>query len=287
MTQPVFRFAPSPNGRLHLGHAYSALLNQNFAQRWNGRFLLRIEDIDVIRCPTELVSAVEVDLAWLGVAWETPVRRQSDHFADYGAALERLKGRGLVYRCFCSRSAIAATVARLRPWPLDPDGASRYPGTCRALAIDEADRKVRSGDPHAWRIDMAKALEAAPEPHVFTRFDRNGRLDRVDAVPARWGDTVVARKDIATSYHLSVVVDDALQGITHVVRGIDLEAATDFHVLVQALLGVPTPHYHHHGLVLDSWGDKLSKSRRSESLAALREQGVTAAQIRDRFGFQL
>jgi glutamyl-Q tRNA(Asp) synthetase len=290
--QPVFRFAPSPNGRLHLGHAYSALLNQDFARRWRGRFLLRIEDIDVTRCPRDLAVAAEEDLGWLGLAWEKPVRRQSDHFGDYAAASASLKGRGLLYPCFCSRKDIAETVANIehetrRAWVRDPDGAPLYPRTCRALPPDEVDRRIDGGRPHAWRIDMAKALEAAPGPHAFARFDRSGNMDRLDAIPSRWGDAIVVRKDIPTSYHLAVVVDDALQGVTHVVRGMDLEAATHLHVMLQALVGVATPHYHHHGLILDSWGGKLSKSRRSESLAELREQGVMAAEIRQRLGFDV
>ncbi|HZH51147.1 MAG TPA: tRNA glutamyl-Q(34) synthetase GluQRS [Microvirga sp.] len=289
MTKPVFRFAPSPNGRLHLGHAYSALLNADLAQRFGGRFLLRIEDIDLTRCRRELEAAIYDDLAWLGLSWEAPVRRQSEHFDDYRAAFAQLKGRGLAYPCFCSRKdigeAVACREAEGRPWPRDPDGAPLYPGTCRDMAREEADRRIAAGEPHAWRIAMERALALSPGPHGFRCFDRDGNGGERRADPGRWGDAVLVRKDTPTSYHLSVVVDDALQGVTHVVRGNDLEAATDLHVLLQDLLDLPTPHYHHHDLVLDLAGDKLSKSRRSEALADLRERGVSPAEVRRRLGF--
>jgi glutamyl-Q tRNA(Asp) synthetase len=288
VTQPVFRFAPSPNGQLHLGHAYSALLNADFAGRWGGRFLLRIEDIDVTRCRPEFEVSVFEDLAWLGLFWERPVRRQSEHFSAYRAAFAPLKGRGLAYPCFCSRGDIARTVAeaeRSGPWPRDPDGAPLYPGTCRHLLSAEAQAHMARGEAHAWRLDMAEALVQASGPHAYRRFDREGATKAVAADPSRWGDAVLVRKEIPTSYHLSVVVDDALQGVTHVVRGTDLEAATDLHVLLQRLLALPTPLYHHHGLVRDPGGDKLAKSARSEGLADLRARGVTAAAIRERLGF--
>lgn len=290
MTKPVFRFAPSPNGRLHLGHAYSALLNADFAHRFGGRLLLRIEDIDLTRCRREFESAIYSDLAWLGIRWEEPVRRQSEHFSDYKAAFCRLKGRGVVYPCFCSRRAIADAVQDReaetgRPWPRDPDGASLYPGTCKALSAEAAESRIARGEAHGWRIDMAAARRISPGPHGFRRFDRDGREDSVQADPWRWGDAMIVRKDVPTSYHLSVVTDDALQGVTHVVRGRDLEAATDLHVLLQTLLGLDAPLYHHHELVLDPIGDKLSKSRRSQSLAELRREGTTAAAIRQRLGF--
>jgi glutamyl-Q tRNA(Asp) synthetase len=289
VTKPVFRFAPSPNGRLHLGHAYSALLNAELAQRFGGRLLLRIEDIDPARCRPEFEAAIYRDLAWLGLWWEEPVRRQSEHLDGYCAAFAGLKGRGLAYPCFCSRKEIAAAVACReaggRPWPRDPDGASLYPGTCGGLPAAEVARRIAAGAPHAWRIDMAKALAEAAGPHVYRRFDRSGHEEVCRALPERWGDAVLVRKDTPTSYHLSVVVDDALQGVTHVVRGRDLEAATDLHVLLQDLLALPTPRYHHHDLVLDPVGDKLSKSRRSEALAALRDRGVPATEVRRRLGF--
>ena len=291
MTKPVFRFAPSPNGRLHLGHAYSALLNADFAKRFGGRFLLRIEDIDIARCRPEFEAAIYEDLAWLGLVWESPVRRQSEHFSDYRAAFLRLKEKGAVYPCFCSRKDIAAVIACReaetdRPWPRDPDGTPLYPGTCRNLSDEEAERRIASGEPHAWRLDSAQLQRMLPGPYRYRRFDREGREEIVAADPWRWGDAVIVRKETPTSYHLSVVADDALQGITHVVRGQDLEAATDLHVLLQTLLGLPTPLYHHHGLVLDPTGDKLAKSRQSTSLAEARAAGLDPQAIRQRLGFQ-
>ncbi len=290
MTKPVFRFAPSPNGRLHLGHAYSALLNDALARRFDGRFLLRIEDIDITRCRPEYESAIYEDLAWLGLDWERPVRRQSEHFSDYRSAFQSLKGRGLAYPCFCSRKQIAERIEAIEAesgesWPRDPDGAPLYPGTCKGLPPDEIARMIGSGEAHAWRIDSEAVRRLLPAPLVFTRFTPDGATDIVEADPWGWGDAVIVRKDVPTSYHLSVVVDDALQGVTHIVRGRDLEAATDLHVLLQKLLGLVTPLYHHHGLVLDSGGDKLAKSRRSQALSELRALGETAAEIRRRLGF--
>jgi glutamyl-Q tRNA(Asp) synthetase len=287
MTQPVFRFAPSPNGRLHLGHAYSALLNADLAARSGGRFLLRIEDIDVTRCRPEFEAAIHDDLAWLGLSWEKPVRRQSEHLDAYRAAAERLKGRGLLYPCFCTRQEIAAAVAekeRHAPWPRDPDGAAVYPGTCRRLTGPEMARRLAAGTTHALRLDMATALAQAPGPHRLRRFALSGEEDTVAAQPGRWGDAVLVRKETPTSYHLSVTLDDAVQGVTHVVRGRDLEAATDLHVLLQELLGLPSPRYHHHRLLEAQEGGKLSKSLKSESLADLRARGVTPAEVRQALG---
>jgi glutamyl-Q tRNA(Asp) synthetase len=293
MTKPVFRFAPSPNGRLHLGHAYSALLNADFARRFDGRLLLRIEDIDTTRCRPEYERAIVEDLEWLGLEWEKPVRRQSEHFADYRSAFQALKGRGLVYPCFCSRKEIAEDVRVFekrymesdQSWRTDPDGASLYLGRCRNLSTKEHELRIKKGEPHAWRLDSEAAHELCPGPHNFIRFSLDGDEQIVKANPWRWGDAVIVRKDTPTSYHLSVVVDDALQGVTHVVRGQDLEAATDLHVLLQALLGLPTPLYHHHGLMRDPEGDKLAKSRQSQALAELRAAGATPQDIRQRLGF--
>ncbi|MBM6595504.1 tRNA glutamyl-Q(34) synthetase GluQRS [Microvirga pudoricolor] len=287
---PVFRFAPSPNGRLHLGHAYSALLNERLAQAWGGRFLLRIEDIDIARCRPAFEAAIIEDLSWLGLSWEVPVRRQSEHFDDYRRTAFLLKRKGLLYPCFCSRKDVADAVARReaatgRPWPRDPDGAPLYPGTCRSLPSSEAESRIASGEPHSWRLDQPAALKEAPGPYFYDSFRPEGRAHRVVAHPELWGDTILVRKDTPTSYHLSVVMDDAIQGVTHVVRGRDLEAATDLHVLLQRLLDLPTPRYHHHGLVLDPLGDKLSKSRGSEALHELRERGIDAATIRRHLGF--
>lgn len=286
---PVLRFAPSPNGRLHLGHALSALTNRRIADRIGGRLLLRIEDIDVTRCKPEFEQAIHDDLAWLGIAFDGAVRRQSEHLGDYASALGRLQERGLVYPCFCSRSAVYLAAARRetagRGSPVDPDNAPLYPGTCRALGQDEATRLMRIGVPHAFRLAMDRAIDAAGSGLGYRLVDQAGVSSRITAAPARWGDVVLARKDVPTSYHLAVVVDDALQGVTHVVRGRDLEAATDVHLVLQRLLGLPTPLYHFHRLLTDQGGAKLAKSRLSESLADLRARGVTAAEIRAQLGF--
>ena len=288
--QPVFRFAPSPNGQLHLGHAYSALLNADLAARWGGRFLLRIEDIDVTRCRPAFEAGIYEDLAWLGLRWEMPVRRQSEHFSDYRAAFARLKARDPVYPCFCTRKDVAQAVAAREaeagaPWPRDPDGAPLYPGSCRRLPKAEAERRIGAGEPHAWRLDGAAALaQLAPNALTYARFDPSGGESLVPARPGRWGDAVIVRKDIPASYHLAVVTDDALQGVTHVVRGADLDAATDLHTLLQALLDLPRPRYHHHSLIHDDTGSKLSKSLRSEPLAALRARGVTPDTVRRGLG---
>lgn len=273
MPSPRLRFAPSPNGRLHLGHAYSALLNATIARALHGEVLLRIEDIDPLRCRPELTEAVIADLAWLGLTFPEPVWRQSARMSTYRAALESLRERGLIYPCTCTRREIQAASGAAR----DPDGAPLYPGTCRGKPLPEA--------PHAWRLDMGRALARCPGPHAYTAF-APGEPDMIrTAEAARWGDAVLGRKDVPTSYHLAVVLDDAAQGITHVVRGRDLEAATDLHVLLQRLLGLPTPRYHHHGLIRDAEGEKLSKSLRSEALAALRGRGVSPQEVRARLGF--
>jgi glutamyl-Q tRNA(Asp) synthetase len=288
--RPVLRFAPSPNGRLHLGHAFSALENERLAQRLSGRLLLRIEDIDPTRCRPEFEQAIHDDLAWLGIAFDGAARRQSDHLSDYAEALGRLQARGLVYPCFCSRSEVKRVTAARRAeaggdWPVDPDNAPLYPGTCRALEPADAARRAAAGAQHVLRLAMDRAIEAVGEPAVYAVFDAGCATTPVIADPARWGDVVLARKDTPTSYHLSVVVDDALQGVTHVVRGRDLEAATDIHVVLQRLLELATPLYHFHPLLLDESGDKLAKSRDSESLADLRAKGATAGEIRTRLGF--
>jgi glutamyl-Q tRNA(Asp) synthetase len=287
--ESVFRFAPSPNGRLHLGHALSALTNEALARRFGGRLLLRIEDIDRTRCRPEFEQGIMADLAWLGIGFEPGVRRQSEHFDDYARALAALRRRGLVYPCFCSRGrirdAVAAQEAAGVAWPVDPDGAPLYPGLCKRLAPDEAARRIAAGEPHVLRLDMAAALAAVGRPLGYGVFDADDARRTVPAAPARWGDVVLARKEVPTSYHLSVVVDDALQGVTHVVRGRDLEAATDVHVLLQQLIGLPTPLYHFHRLLRDGHGHKLAKSRDSRSLAMLRENGATPAGIRRELGF--
>ena len=275
LTLPIFRFAPSPNGRLHLGHAYSALLNQYLAKKTYGRLLLRMEDIDITRCTTELAKACIADLTWLGLCWEEPIRTQSQHGQDYTNAHHFLKSRGLLYPCFCTRNQIAAASQAK-----DPDGAPLYPGTCANLSQEQSTRRMERGEPHAWRLHMGKALFFHPGPHRYESFTpETMHSTTITASPARWGDAILVRKDIPTSYHLSVVVDDALQKITHVVRGQDLEAATDLHVLLQSLLGLPTPYYHHHALITDETG-KLSKSKGSDTLSQLRESGLTPQDIR-------
>lgn len=289
MTRPVFRFAPSPNGRLHLGHAFSALENERLARALGGRLLLRIEDIDTTRCRPEHEAAIRDDLAWLGIRFEAEVWRQSERFAVYEAAAGRLRARGLLYPCDCSRAEIAAQVAAREaqtgaPHPRDPDGAPLYPGTCRDRSPEAV---LAAGRPVAWRLDMRAAIVAAgaaqPGALSYRRFDEAGAGERVLADPARWGDAVIVRKEIPTSYHLSVVVDDAAQGVSHVVRGTDLEAATDLHVLLQRLLDLPTPLYHHHALLRDDAGDKLAKSLGAPPLANLRAAGLTPEALRAQF----
>src|SRR5580692_11683570 len=255
MPPPVFRFAPSPNGYLHLGHAYSAMLNSDLARQSGGRFLLRIEDIDPTRCRSEFEHAIDDDLTWLGLSWEKPARRQSEHFTGYRAALEQLMALGLVYPAFESRAEIVRLIAeqeKQAPWPRDPDGAPLYPGTARALLPEERERLLRSGAPYALRLDMVAACRLAGELSWIERGDGPKReTGTVTADPAAWGDVIIARKETPTSYHLAVVVDDALQGVTEVVRGQDLFWSTSVHRLLQALLGLPQPAYRHHGLILD------------------------------------
>ena len=283
MTQPVFRFAPSPNGHLHLGHALSALLNAELARALGGRLLLRIEDIDAARCRPEYETAMMEDLAWLGIAWEEPVRRQSEHFGAYSQALAKLEAQGLVYPSFESRAEIARLVAERdakAPWPRDPDGAPLYPGNAKALSADERAARMAK-EPYALRLDMNAAVaRTGALTWVETGEDPKEEHDTLMAHPEAWGDVVLGRKETPTSYHLSVVVDDALQGVTHVVRGQDLQPATSVHRVLQALLGLPAPHYHHHRLVLDAEGRKLSKSTRATGLRELRADGATPADIR-------
>lgn len=282
--QPVFRFAPSPNGELHLGHAFSALLDFELSRRAGGRFLVRIEDIDRTRCRPEYEAGIFRDLAWLGLTWEEPVRRQSEHFSDYADALRRLEAMGLVYPAFLSRGEVAA-MTRDPAWPRDPDGAPLYPGADRDLDPAEAGRRIEAGAPYALRLRTADAAaRVGPSSWQEAGSGPGGETGTIRANPAAWGDFVLARKETPTSYHLSVVVDDAAQGVTHVVRGRDLFHATAAHVLLQRLLGLPTPAYHHHGLITDAEGRKLSKSDRDTSLRSLREAGATAADVRRMVG---
>jgi glutamyl-Q tRNA(Asp) synthetase len=289
MPPPVFRFAPSPNGYLHLGHAFSALLNFELARASGGRFLLRIEDIDATRCRPEFEAAIYQDLAWLGISWETPVRRQSEHLSEFREAVEKLSGGGLIYPAFESRAEIARLVAMREtasPWPRDPDGAPLYPGTAKSLVTDERQRLIAQGLPYALRLDMAAACAQAPQLSWVEHGEGpEGETGIVAARPQAWGDVILARKETPTSYHLSVVIDDALQGVTDVVRGHDLFWSTSVHRLLQTLLGIPQPAYRHHRLVLDDAGQKLSKSTSATALRELRGQGATPADIRRLVGF--
>ena len=284
MPPPVFRFAPSPNGYLHLGHAYSALLNFDLARRAGGTFLLRIEDIDVTRCRPEFEAAIYEDLAWLGISWDTPVRRQSEHFARYREAVEALTVQGLIYPSFESRAEIARLVAQREataPWPRDPDGAPLYPGAAKTLSAEQRRQLIKQSVPYALRLDMEAALARTKD--LAWREDGEGpgrEHGIVNASPQAWGDVILARKETPTSYHLSVVIDDALQGVTDVVRGRDLFWSTSVHVLLQQLLGIPQPVYRHHRLIEDASGHKLSKSTQATALRELRRNGGTPADVR-------
>ncbi|WP_404976283.1 tRNA glutamyl-Q(34) synthetase GluQRS [Agrobacterium larrymoorei] len=280
---PVFRFAPSPNGQLHLGHALSAFLNHDMAVAQGGRFLLRVEDIDLTRCTPAFEQSIYQDLRWLGLRWEEPVRRQSEDFSQYRAALDRLIEMGLVYPAFMSRGEIKAFVSEYesagRSWPRDPDGAPLYPPLDKARGFQEVEALLASGVKNAWRLNMDRALAQLSEPLAWTEWGQ-GIDTRVQANPAAWGDVVLSRSDAPSSYHLSVVVDDALQGVTKVVRGLDLFHATSVHRLLQVLLDLPVPDYHHHRLILGADGRKLSKSEGSTGLAVLREAGRTPSDVR-------
>ena len=284
MPPPVFRFAPSPNGYLHLGHALSALLNFDSARRTGGRFLLRIEDIDLTRCRPEFETAIYEDLTWLGIVWEIPVRRQSEHLAEYHQTIEKLVARGLVYPSFESRAEIARLVAQREanaPWPRDPDGAPLYPGAAKLLSPDERARLLESDAPSVLRLDMTAACVRAGDLGWIEHGEGpDGETGTVAARPQAWGDVILARKETPTSYHLSVVIDDALQGVTEVVRGQDLFWSTSVHRLLQQLLGLPQPAYRHHRLILDGEGRKLSKSTQATGLRELRAGGATPADIR-------
>jgi glutamyl-Q tRNA(Asp) synthetase len=284
MYSRILRFAPSPNGYLHLGHAYSALLNHDRAREVGGRLLLRIEDIDTARCRPEYEAAIVDDLQWLGVSWEQPIRRQSEHFADYGAAIAKLEAQKLLYPSFESRSELNAMVAELDRqggWPRDPDGVPLYPGRARKMSPDERERRRAAGEPFALRLAMDRAVaRAGVLTWRETGAGPRGQSGTITAAPQMWGDIVLARKEQPTSYHLSVVVDDALQGVTDIVRGQDLFYATAIHRLLQVLLGLPEPVYHHHKLILDADGQKLSKSTQATGLRELRASGSSVRDIR-------
>jgi glutamyl-Q tRNA(Asp) synthetase len=285
---PIFRFAPSPNGELHLGHALSALTGFELARRYGGRFLLRIEDIDITRVREAYVDQIFEDLRWLGLTWEEPVLRQSQHFADYRAAAGELTDLGVLYPCFATRADLAARLSA-NPSHVDPDGAPLISRTAIGLSQADISRRKAAGEAFALRLDMTRALALArerigDEPLMFTEFTADGATRRVAARPERWGDAVIVRKDVPASYHLAVVVDDARQGVTHVTRGMDLFAATDLHRLLQVLLGLPEPIYHHHRLITDATGRKLAKSARDTSLRALRAAGATRDDVRAMVG---
>ncbi len=276
----VTRFAPSPTGLLHKGHAYSALAAHELARRRGGRFLLRIEDIDPTRCTRENAENIFEDLAWLGLTWEEPVRFQSEHLADYDDAAADLRARGLLYPCFCTRVEIQREIERAGRAPHGSEGPL-YPGTCRRLTGSEREARLSSGTPYAMRLDLGAAL-AATGSGLFWDDVKHGRIA---ARPERLGDAVIVRKDIGTSYHLAVVVDDALQGVTEIVRGEDLLEATHLHRVLQELLGLPVPVYHHHPLLTDEAGRRLAKRDRSATLRSLREAGTSPAELRRELGF--
>jgi len=270
---PVTRFAPSPTGLLHIGHAHSALFARAMAGA-AGTMLLRLEDIDTTRCRPAFAAAVEADLAWLGLSWPVPVRRQSEHFAEYRQALDRLIGMGLAYPCFCTRARLAEAMAAPHA------GEPVYPGTCRALGRSQRVERIAAGAAHGWRLDGAAAL-ASTGPLSWRDLDRGV----VAAAPLEFGDVLIARKDIPASYHLAVTWDDAAQGVELVTRGEDLFAATHVHRLLQALLGLPVPVWRHHRLLLDGRGRRFAKRDRAPTLAAMREAGNSAAEIRALAGF--
>ena len=277
------RFAPSPTGFLHLGHAYSALTAYDAAVAAGGRFLLRIEDIDQTRCRPNYTNAIFEDLEWLGLKWEVPVRVQSEHFADYRAALNKLEAMGLIYHCTCTRKEIEIEISKSAAAPHGLEGAL-YPGTCRPNNDEQMSLNTNAGKPYAVRLNVAKAIK-------LLKNDGNWPLTWVDehegeqiAAPEKMGDIILARKDTPTSYHLAVTVDDALEVITHIIRGVDLFEATHIHVLLQALLGYKTPHYNHHKLIIGEDGKRLAKRDAAKTIRALREEGKSPDDIRAMIG---
>jgi glutamyl-Q tRNA(Asp) synthetase len=276
----VTRFAPSPTGYLHLGHAHSALIGWRRARASGGQFLLRIEDIDPGRCRPEYADAILEDLAWLGIDWHDVVRVQSRHLPEYAAVLDTLAARGLVYPCFCTRAEIMREVEQAAAAPHAPDGSPLYPGTCRALSADERAARIAAGISFALRLDMARALEAVPGGLMFEEEGEGRHL----CDPARFGDAVLGRKDAPASYHLCVTHDDAMQGVTLVTRGEDLKPATDLHRLLQALMHWPAPAYAHHALLTDTSGRRLAKRDRAATLREMRAAGVSPAEARARAG---
>jgi len=284
MPPPVFRFAPSPNGYLHLGHAYSALLNYDMAKAAGGRLLVRIEDIDPTRCRPEYEQAIRQDLEWLGILFERPVRRQSEHFSEYRAALEKLEQEKLLFTSFESRAEIAKLVAARGPdWPRDPDGSPLYPGDAKKMTERERLERLERGHPYALRLNLAAALKRVKKPLTWHETGGN-QPQEIEGDPSLWGDVILGRKETPASYHLACVLDDALQGVTHIVRGMDLYESTSIHRLLQEILGLPAPGYHHHALILDEEGKKLAKRTPSTTLRDLRAQGWSAKDVRKRVG---
>lgn len=287
MDKPVFRFAPSPNGYLHVGHAYSALLNLKMAREMNGKCLLRIDDIDTQRCTPELEAQMLRDLEWIGFEWDETPRRQSDHFDEYRNAVDVLDKLKLLYPSTLSRGEIKKIIKQRRdadePCPIDPDGSPLYPGNERELNKSQHDQIIKSGTPYSLRLDMRKALEYYKTDLNWTEISSSGEA-LIVANPEIWGDVVLARKDFPVSYHLCCTLDDAIQGITHVVRGKDLYHATNIHVLLGKLLQFKQPLYQHHDLILDDTGEKFSKSKKHESLKDLRSSGFTKKDILSRIG---
>lgn len=282
------RFAPSPTGRLHLGHAYSALLAFDASRAAKGDFLLRIEDIDTTRCRPEFEAGIYADLAWLGLDWPGPARRQSDHFADYAAAIEKLRNLGVLYRCFLTRREIAEQAASAPHTPGEGTEGTVYFGPAQPMSTDEEEARLARGESFAWRLSLRYSQDLLGEEFprlVFIEHDAATNAEReIAARPQIHGDVILARKDTPASYHLCVVHDDALQDITHVIRGDDLRSATHVHVLLQKLLGLSTPVYRHHPLLTGPDGKRYAKRDQSLTLAALREAGVSPAEIRARIG---
>ncbi len=292
--QPLFRFAPSPNGRLHLGHAYSALFTEQAAKAAGGEMLLRIEDIDIARSRPEYIDGILEDLNWLGLSWRQPVRRQSEHFDDYRRMAARLNDLGLLYPCTASRKEIANAIrkrAQNQPWPRDPDGSALYPGIFTNADKEKRAQILSADKPFSLRLHMQKAHALACQknggPIRYRELGSGpaGETGDLETDPEIWGDVVIVRKDTPTSYHLSVVTDDALQAISHVTRGQDLFHATSLHRLLQVLLDLPRPNYTHHRIIRTQAGQKLSKSARDTSLLALRQSGVKPLELRDYLGF--
>lgn len=289
MSEFVTRFAPSPTGHLHLGHAYSALTAFQAARAAGGRFLLRIEDIDTIRCKPDFETAIYEDLAWLGLTWEDPVRRQSEHFSDYSEAIDQLAKRGLIYRCFKTRKEVMEEIGRAPHHPGEGPEGVIYPGPAERMSAEEEENRIAAGEAFAWRLSMAAAAEALGDLTRLTFTEEgegpNGESGNCRIQPDLIGDVILARKDIGTSYHLAVTLDDAMQGVTHIIRGQDLFFATTVHRILQALLGLPVPVYRHHGLISGADGKRFSKRDKSQTLRALRESGIRPEDIRLQYGF--